>query len=545
MKRNPQLLLATILLATSFAAPASAQFNETGIGGALRRIPFFRMVERSTENPMGVEADVYELPEPLNADLDEEVPAMENTWYQQDPIGSYIWAHTVDLDTVTPKYLEQFGQDVRRIVALRRLRREGGLPKDATTDLDGLSDHGRHLLTHYQRSEVQSLLATIRFAEGTYSERGYWVAFGHARLHNLNWHTMRVRNGSSAEGAYQFMNYTWPGTARALGLRDFTPLSQDLAALLRVENRLRDRGMSLDDVKDENFERVIHALAPEWASFPCGTHASCPFGPGMSRYSFRGRPQPTKRMSSLWETYKNARDGRMPPIGATLYNWDAGATNALMGFQYAYEVDASGNFNSETWAALFGGRFGSAGGQESPFASVSKPLGQLPVARGSDLYRHVEGQDYYLKASLATDGDWYPSGLRRIYVQVIRSSDGSVVDAVESFSGVRGQQDFGSVQTLRRGTAAPTPQGVYTINHEMLKAEGRVPGKVRGIDWAWLYMRPVTHVGTRAALGLHGNGTGSNATLGCIAQWSKRDAHAIYDWVQQYGITHFVVDWGV
>lgn len=369
MKGNPRLLLAALLLATSFAAPANAQFNETGIGGALRRIPFFQLGEDEGDLP---ELEMYDLPAPL-PEPDNAPPVFDPVTHV-DPVSTFIWAHTVDITTVKAEDIHQYGMEVRRILAMRKLRYAGYYGSTGTVaNLDGVNGHVHHLLAHLKRNEIQAMMATIRYAEGTIGQRGYHTGFNYNMLSDLSWHPMRVWGGSSASGAYQFMNTTWPRTAADLALNDFTPLSQDIGALYRLENRLRARGMTLDDVKDENFERVIHALAPEWASFPCGTHPSCPYGPTMSRYSFRGRPQPTKSMSALWDAYKNGRDGNLPKMGYSWYHFNEGTAEALRNFQHAYQVKPTGNFDAYTWNAVFDGRFGSWLPEEEPVVEEPAP----------------------------------------------------------------------------------------------------------------------------------------------------------------------------
>ena len=70
-------------------------------------------------------------------------------------------------------------------------------------------------------------------------------------------------NKTSAQGAYQFIKPTWQRTARALGLTDFSPRSQDLAALyLMYENG------SLADVQQGNFAAALNKDGKTWASLP-------------------------------------------------------------------------------------------------------------------------------------------------------------------------------------------------------------------------------------------------------------------------------------
>lgn len=116
----------------------------------------------------------------------------------------------------------------------------------------------------------QALLNTIRYAEGTWKqgENGYRVLFGGSLFRDLRRHPNKVIHrwpySSAAAGAYQFLPATWRMAKKALQLRDFSPRSQDQAALYLIKRRkalrLADRGI---------FTRELAAkLAPEWASFP-------------------------------------------------------------------------------------------------------------------------------------------------------------------------------------------------------------------------------------------------------------------------------------
>ena len=116
----------------------------------------------------------------------------------------------------------------------------------------------------------RALLATIRYAEGTWSGgsvRGYRLLYGGGLFASLSRHpqiTVRRRYVSAAAGAYQFLPPTWNRVARRLGLRDFGPRNQDMAALYLVERRGALATLDRDGLNG----RVLDRLAPEWASLP-------------------------------------------------------------------------------------------------------------------------------------------------------------------------------------------------------------------------------------------------------------------------------------
>ena len=155
----------------------------------------------------------------------------------------------------------------------------------------------RQLLEQYrEKAAGQNLLRTLRFAEGT--ERGgpdsYRVMFGGRLAPSLKAHPGQVvRSGgyaSDASGAYQFLSPSWQSHAKALSLKDFSPVNQDLAALRAARNRLMPLG-GLAVLEKEGFSpRVSAALAPEWASLPTET--------GESYYG-----QPVKKLSQLQKVF--------------------------------------------------------------------------------------------------------------------------------------------------------------------------------------------------------------------------------------------------
>ena len=135
----------------------------------------------------------------------------------------------------------------------------------------------------------QALLNTIRFAEGTYDEVGYRKHFGGSLFDDFTKHPDKVKSAggydSAAAGGYQFMPATWAAAQRATGVPDFSPVSQDAAALYLI----RQRGVDPNKMNELTPE-IANALAPEWASFPTLK--------GVSYYG-----QPNKKVSALQQFY--------------------------------------------------------------------------------------------------------------------------------------------------------------------------------------------------------------------------------------------------
>lgn len=116
-------------------------------------------------------------------------------------------------------------------------------------------------------SNVQAMLRVIRRGEGTADANGYRRIFGGGLFDSFADHPRQKvsRSGyvSTAAGAYQFTVSTWDETRRVMGLADFSPESQDIAAV----GRIMARG-ALDDVRAGRFSLALRKLGREWASLP-------------------------------------------------------------------------------------------------------------------------------------------------------------------------------------------------------------------------------------------------------------------------------------
>lgn len=158
-----------------------------------------------------------------------------------------------------------------------------------------------------QQPQVRALLDTIRYAEGTPGEAGYRTKFTGAQFdpNKSGWrHPRRVMGSSSgyrsdAAGAYQFLSTTWDEVQKQLGLSDFSPKNQDIAALRLIERR----GALEPFLKGAKFGDVMNRLAPEWASLPTSQ--------GRSFYG-----QPVKKLGDLYNYYESRKQvpGSSPSV---------------------------------------------------------------------------------------------------------------------------------------------------------------------------------------------------------------------------------------
>ncbi|CQJ66097.1 lysozyme [Yersinia intermedia] len=138
-----------------------------------------------------------------------------------------------------------------------------------TSDLNNLVDD----------PTVRQYLDVLSKAEGTasYANSGYNTMFGGDQFYDSSDHPRQLKdftqtdgttNKTSAAGRYQFTSSSWDDAAKALNLTDFSPRSQDLAALFLIQ-----RAGQLENVTNGNFADATSGLGGMWASLPSSNYA--------------------------------------------------------------------------------------------------------------------------------------------------------------------------------------------------------------------------------------------------------------------------------
>ena len=123
-----------------------------------------------------------------------------------------------------------------------------------------------------EHPNVRAFLKAIRLGEGTSDEAGYYRIVGGGtftddRQHpNVRVWIERYKVWSTATGAYQIINPTWRGLLKQYGFPDFSPDSQDQAAVALIAGR-----HAIQDVQDGRFKEAVAKCAAEWASLPGST----------------------------------------------------------------------------------------------------------------------------------------------------------------------------------------------------------------------------------------------------------------------------------
>ncbi|MND16902.1 Phage lysozyme [compost metagenome] len=156
----------------------------------------------------------------------------------------------------------------------------------------------------YQQQNLSAFLETIAASEGA----NYDTVVGGSKFSDYSQHPNKVGvitgdGPSTAAGRYQITNTTWKRIKRKLGLTDFSPESQDRAAI----ELLRERG-ALQDVLNGDVDAAIAKLGDEWQSLPSG----------------KSRHQGKRSRAFFDDQYGKALE-RNKPSPALLPNNDAGA----------------------------------------------------------------------------------------------------------------------------------------------------------------------------------------------------------------------------
>lgn len=127
---------------------------------------------------------------------------------------------------------------------------------------------------------MRAFLATIRWAEtGTSDKSSYSKLVFNGTFNDFLTHPKIKQcapiNGkrvcSTAAGAYQMLDISWNDVAPKLGLKDFTPPSQDRMAIEYIK-----RNKAIRDIEAGNVEVAFCKVGKVWASMPCNNYEQNP-----------------------------------------------------------------------------------------------------------------------------------------------------------------------------------------------------------------------------------------------------------------------------
>lgn len=122
------------------------------------------------------------------------------------------------------------------------------------------------LESYLQLPQIRAALDTIAWAEGG---KSYNTLYGGGTFTGSQHPNRAITAGghtSTAAGRYQFLYSTWIGIKTKLGLADFSPRNQDIAALELIDQRGQ-----LGKLVNGDFEGMMQGLGCAWAALPYST----------------------------------------------------------------------------------------------------------------------------------------------------------------------------------------------------------------------------------------------------------------------------------
>ena len=306
-------------------------------------------------------------------------------------------------------------------------------------------------------ANARKWLDAIAYAEGTdknlTGDNGYNVIFGGGTIKDLSRHPDRVVSGggysSAAAGRYQFMPKTWQETSTKLGLKDFGPASQDLAAVQLMRNR------GVDPFSAPLTPQNIAKLAPEWASFPT-----------LAGKSFYNQPVvPFNQIQKAVETprYNFPRRGEVTRLAGNP------SANAVPGTFKLPEFDLNGQIQQAILGSVLQSAVPSSGGSESLYTAMALNDAAAELSASENPDDWVKAEEYQSKATSAmlasAPAGLNPSDIINKVAQLQQQEAGYNEQAskLEAFvNSVRGTQ---GVQQLSQNTqtAAKPTQNVGTV----------------------------------------------------------------------------------
>jgi muramidase (phage lysozyme) len=127
-------------------------------------------------------------------------------------------------------------------------------------------------LTQYlDNPNVRAILDLVANTEGTDKAHGYNTLVGGKKINDLSKHPnvvgLKTKDGAStASGRYQITGTTFRGLVKQYGFSDFSPQTQDLAAIAL----LKEKG-ALNDILTGKFTSALGKIKDTWVSLPNST----------------------------------------------------------------------------------------------------------------------------------------------------------------------------------------------------------------------------------------------------------------------------------
>ncbi|WP_180146712.1 glycoside hydrolase family 104 protein [Acinetobacter sp. YH12052] len=192
---------------------------------------------------------------------------------------------------------------------------------------------------HLKNPNVRKMLGVIASAEGV--KHGYHTMFGNERLSDLSKHpgilkeftqTDGKKNKTSAAGRYQFLEPTWNSLAKQLGLKDFSPKSQDIAAVA-----LLAQNGALPHVLKGDIPTAIKKSGGTWASLPSAPDsykqpkkAWSDIGMSGSTFDRVKSKREAQKQPTIADVYKAYRGGKLTTEQKNAFESDVKAGKVML-----------------------------------------------------------------------------------------------------------------------------------------------------------------------------------------------------------------------
>lgn len=344
------------------------------------------------------------------------------------------------------------------------------------------------LLPTLQDPNVQKFLNLISQAEGT-DTHGYNTLFGGGRVESLADHPRQLfdfkettgnPNKTSAAGRYQFLQGTWDEQAKKLGLPDFGPQSQDLAAV----NLLRERGI-LPHILQGDFDTAVNKSGKIWASLPSSTYAQPKRSMDFVNKALATGPvtsdvNPVAMSTSTAPDFSKLSDEQLASMfqsrgGAPVQtnNLDKLSDEQLMQlYQKQPQVEAPKNSNApRSWSNTLTNAVTNIPSSAGKFAGDIYHAVTNPVETGKNLGMVLAGGMKNLM----------PESVQK-FITSISSEPGQIDKAVEMANAVGGEyaKKYGSMEGFKNALATD-PVGTAADVSMLFTGGGSVASKLPGV----------------------------------------------------------------
>lgn len=143
-------------------------------------------------------------------------------------------------------------------------------------------------MTPQGQQNLKAFLLTIRKWESTINDSAYTMLYGGGHFSSFADHP-RIKvpikgtnKFSTAAGAYQIIAPTWDGVKQQINLPDFSPASQDAAAIQLLKNR-----GAYNLILAGDFTGAVNAIRNEWASVPGSPSGQSAASPSQYMLAYR------------------------------------------------------------------------------------------------------------------------------------------------------------------------------------------------------------------------------------------------------------------